>query len=158
MQEIWKPVVGFETTYEISDQGRIKRTSTQRILAPRNCTNGYKMVNLKDGKNYKQRMIHSLVAEAFIGPRPEGMVVSHKNHVKHNNPLNNLEYVTYAENSRLSARRGENHASHKLTEKDIRLAKAMKEYGLTLWFIAHEFQCSISHLSSIISGKTRVLA
>ena len=51
-------------------------------------------------------MVHSLVALAFIGPRPEGMEVNHKDCDKQNNALNNLEYVTHGENQRHAAQMG----------------------------------------------------
>lgn len=44
--------------------------------------------------------IHEIVADTFIGPRPEGMEIDHKDEDKSNNHVTNLEYVTHAENMR----------------------------------------------------------
>ena len=61
-------------------------------------TQGYKQVNLKTAKGFRTRLVHVLVLEAWIGPRPDGMVTNHKNGDKTDNRLENLEYVTQTEN------------------------------------------------------------
>lgn len=106
--EEWRPVVGYEGTYEVSDLGRVRSVprfdSIGRIRAPRikqtSISNGYPYALLC--KNAKQRAIrvHVLVAAAFIGPRPSGLVINHIDHDKTNNRVENLEYVTQLENMR----------------------------------------------------------
>lgn len=64
----------------------------------------YPFINLHNIENIPPRKnanVHTLVAEAFLGPRPEGMVVHHKDGNRDNCHLSNLEYVTLAENARL---------------------------------------------------------
>lgn len=98
--EKWKPVLGFEGRYEVSDLGRVRSLITSKImrLALSNC--GYLRVGLTSSpKQQIGRTVHSLVAEAFIGPRPDGLVVNHKDTNKHNNASSNLEYVTPQENT-----------------------------------------------------------
>jgi hypothetical protein len=63
---------------------------------------GYKQVNLKTEKGFRTRLVHVLVLEAWVGPRPEGMVTNHKNGDKTDNRLENLEYVTQTENMKHS--------------------------------------------------------
>lgn len=100
----WKPVYGYEGFYEVSDQGRVR--SVDRIdrrgvfrkgvekAQPANVQTGYKMVSLwKDGVE-KQRTVHSVVIEAFEGPRPEGAQVCHNDGTRDNNALENLRYDT----------------------------------------------------------------
>lgn len=65
-------------------------------------TQGYRQVNLKTDKGFRTRMVHLLVLEAWVGPRPEGMVTNHKNGDKTDNRLENLEYVTQTENMKHS--------------------------------------------------------
>lgn len=92
MKERWKPVVGFEGLYEVSSFGRI-RGRDRRIGHPRGGTRlwrgrvlkqtpmpkGYLAVSLcKDGARYV-RTVHSVVCEAFHGPRPPGYWVAHEN-------------------------------------------------------------------------------
>lgn len=59
---------------------------------------GYPMVTLWLDGGRRQRTVHSLIAEAFIGPRPEGQVVRHLNDVPTDNRPENLAYGTYQEN------------------------------------------------------------
>lgn len=95
MQEIWKKVEGHER-YEVSNMGRVKsfvRKKEGWILAPRR-SNGYERVWI-DGKNYS---IHRLVAKAFCEGYAEGLVTNHINEIKHDNRVENLEWVTVWQN------------------------------------------------------------
>lgn len=106
MQEEWRDILGFPG-YKISNLGRVRGI---RVPILRQYTSfrggGYPFVDLRgrDSEgNYKRRLarVHSLVAEAFIGPRPKGAVVNHKDHNRQNACVDNLEYITQAENSRV---------------------------------------------------------
>ena len=97
INEEWKPVEGFEGLYEISSLGRVKslnyrHTGNERILKPGKVGGGYLQVELcRDGK-VKRFLVHRLVATAFI-PNPEGLPeVNHKDEVKINNCVSNLEH------------------------------------------------------------------
>lgn len=95
MQEIWKPVVGFENYYEVSNLGNIRslRSGDLRVLVP--CQyNGYLQCVLC-GDGYKKTCsVHRIVAEAFC-EKPYGCdCVNHKDENKHNNYSGNLEWVT----------------------------------------------------------------
>ncbi len=80
------------------DSRGIPRRLTGRVLRPMTITGGYYMVHLrKDGLTVPCK-IHRLVAEAFIGPAPEGLQVNHRDGVKTNNRAENLEWVTRSEN------------------------------------------------------------
>jgi hypothetical protein len=105
---IWKDVVGYEGLYQVSDTGEVRsisrkdyrnRTSPGRILKPWTNKDGYLFVNLyyEVGK-YKSRPIHSLVVEAFIGPRPEGFDVCHGENGKLDNSVPNLSYGSHRQN------------------------------------------------------------
>ena len=91
--ETWKSVTG--TDYLVSDMGRVKRGN--RILSSRLCRLGYVRCNILVPVR-RIRTVHSLVAEAFIGPRPVGKEVHHLNGDKTDNRPENLGYVTHAEN------------------------------------------------------------
>lgn len=103
MSEIWKWISGFEGLYKISNKGRVKsfhrKKKKGKILSANN-KSGYKKINLsKNGKCYSIR-IHRLVAEAFI-PNPENKSqINHLDMNKSNNKVENLEWVTPAENVR----------------------------------------------------------
>ena len=102
--ETWKPIAGYEGLYEVSDLGRVKslnynHTGIEKILKPRKNTWGYLQVILcKDG-NRKQTNIHRLVATTFI-PNPNNLeTVNHKDEVKTNNVVINLEWMSQKDNN-----------------------------------------------------------
>ncbi len=108
--EQWKPVPSWPE-YEVSDMGRMRRvkpyqtTLVGKILKTYSC-NGYPAVCLRSHPRKAHGIIHQLVAVVFIGPRPEGMQINHRDGVKTNNRATNLEYVSASENSRHSVRSG----------------------------------------------------
>lgn len=117
-EEEWRPVKrGF---YEVTRTGRVRRAiggkgaRLGKDLTVFIATTGYPIVNLCiDGKPSTER-VHVMVAEAFIGPRPLGMQINHKDGNKKNPLPENLEYVTQAENAAHAGRtglvqRGDNH-------------------------------------------------
>lgn len=67
---------------------------------------GRMRVSLRDGRRRESRLVHQLVLEAFIGPRPEGMVTLHRDGDPKNNQLRNLRYGTQSENMRDAIRHG----------------------------------------------------
>ena len=106
----WKPVVGFEGLYEVSDNGLIKSLARTRgngilykeKLLKQQCQwTGYMQVQLyrSDG-SFGYYKVHRIVAEAFI-PNPDNKPqVNHKNGIKNDNHVENLEWVTSNENHR----------------------------------------------------------
>lgn len=115
--EIWRPVVGYEGYYEVSDLGRVRsldRVVTAlnrwgsfnvynrkgRLLRPRDSAEGYYYgVALCVEGVVQSRDIHPLVMQSFVGPRPEGLLVAHNDGNGHNNRLGNLRYDTYEGNA-----------------------------------------------------------
>ena len=99
MKEIWKPVRNYEGLYEVSNMGRVKslnynRTGKERIMKGLDNGHGYLFVQLcKDGKA-KNCRINRLVAMAFI-PNPDNLPeVNHKDKIRTNNRVDNLEWCT----------------------------------------------------------------
>ena len=117
MSEEWRPVVGYEGLYEVSNLGRVRSCARvvffingkhkpyqSRIKALRINQGGYVLVTLS--KNCKRRSftVHKLVARAFLGPCEEGIEVNHKDEDKTNNRLDNLEYCTKKYNANYGTR------------------------------------------------------
>ena len=105
VKEEWRDAVGFEGVYEVRCRGQVRRvlqssgTYAGRLLKPqyRN-PDGYPAVMLYRNQKGCSRFLHRLVAEAFLGPRPAGMEVNHKDGNKRNPDVNNLEYVSPSQN------------------------------------------------------------
>ena len=94
-KEIWKPVLGFEGRYEVSNLGNVKSLIRNRLLKP--ATN-QKYLYVILGKNTNRKYVHRAVWEAFNGPIPDGLQINHIDENKLNNSLTNLSLVTPREN------------------------------------------------------------
>lgn len=118
---MWKPVVGFEGLYEVSDTGDVK--SLGRYLP---CGTGVrfhkgKRLKLKfDRFGYPQvalagttKRVHVLVAEAFLGPRPSKHEVRHLNDIPKDNRVDNLAWGTSSDNKRDAVKNGKHHYSRR---------------------------------------------
>ena len=99
----WKPIDGYEGVYSVSSEGevmRIKRGqgTTGRTLLKLSKNNNYQSVSLWNNGTGKSKRVHRIVAETFL-PNPENRPeVNHKNGIKHDNRVENLEWVTRSEN------------------------------------------------------------
>lgn len=104
MEELWRPVLGYEGIYEVSSFGRVNRVLKSRgtsggILKPvKNSRNGYWQICLRRDNVPRQRKIHRLVLEAFVGPCPEGMEGCHIDDDPDNNHISNLKWDTHRNN------------------------------------------------------------
>lgn len=136
-----------DTPYYVSHQGKIfrkfraarKQPERYKELAGSLGTHGYPRVNLSVGGIQRSIEVHLMVAEVFLGPRPEeGMVVNHKNGVKTDNRPENLEWVTQSENQLHALRTGLHVHHSKITVEQVRAirrstlshGKIAKKYGL----------------------------
>tara|TARA_R110000751_G_scaffold131994_2_gene234383 strand:+ start:3055 stop:3534 length:480 start_codon:yes stop_codon:yes gene_type:complete len=101
-EELWKSIQDYEGLYEVSNQGRVKslKFGKERILKAVEKSHGYLSVNLYKGK-CKALRAHKLVAMAFLDHIPCGdkMVIDHKNNIKTDNRVENLQIITQRENS-----------------------------------------------------------
>lgn len=106
MTEEWRDVVGFEGLYQVSNLGRVKsfvRYKDGRLLKPGKASHQYYTVAL--GRN-NSRTIHSLVAEAFLGPKPDSMEILHIDGSRDNNKVSNIRYGTRSDNIRDAVKLG----------------------------------------------------
>lgn len=146
--ENWRRIPGF-SDYEASDAGRVRswRRATQWPHLRSECRDvalafnkkGYALAGVyADGIRSKRRTahVHHLVLEAFVGPRPDGMECRHKNGVRSDNRLTNLEWSTPLENAADRERhgttaRGERGGMSKLSDAAVLEMRAMRLKGST---------------------------
>lgn len=105
--EIWKPIKGYEGLYEVSNYGRVKSLprgkqwpyrQTHNNIRVQRIKNGYWTVNLSKKNVVKTYLVHRLIAEAFI-PNPDNLpFINHKDEVRTNNNIDNLEWCTHQYN------------------------------------------------------------
>lgn len=101
--EIWKDIEGYEGLYEVSNMGRVKslnyrKTGKEKIMKGLDNGKGYLFVVLcKDGKDKKYR-INRLVAQAFLENPDNLPEVNHKDKIRTNNNVDNLEWVSHEYN------------------------------------------------------------
>lgn len=167
MLEVWRSVVGWKGIYEVSSLGRVRnvlacnRSAAGRLLKPRLNHKGYPCVALQRRGRVRNCAVHTLVAEAFIGPKPAGLQVDHGDGVKTNNRCKNLEYVTCAENIRRAVARGlrpvfqgSRTSQAKIVEKDVRRIRALCARGRTQREVGGLFGLTQANVSEIVRRKT----
>lgn len=162
-KEVWKPVVGWEGLYEVSNNGRVRSTRKTtnsfvgRILVATPKNNGYLHVGLCRNNRVTSRHVHKLVFEAFIGPIPDELEINHRNTDKNDNRPENFELLTHAENMRHARenglmQRGADRWNSKLTEKDILEIRSL--YGsMSREEIGKRFGITKSHVWSVATNK-----
>lgn len=120
-EEQWKPVVGYEGFYEVSDKGRVRSltrvvqtrlghstTYQGRILRQHARPTGHLDVGLMRSGHRVTAKVHRLVLTAFVGPDPEGMECCHNNGNPADNRVENLRWDTTAANRRDCVNHGNN--------------------------------------------------
>ena len=163
MKEIWKPIEGYEFSYEVSNLGRVR--SIPHIDSLARIRHGMVLKPCFDSKgNYlhvsiggKSRDIHRLVAKAFLENPNNYEEVNHKDEDKTNNCVDNLEWCTHKYNntygSKVVATRGVNNPQSKLTESDIIEIRKLykphsKQYGAKA--LAAKFGVSYHYIYHIV--------
>lgn len=158
MKERFRQVKGFPD-YCISSLGRVKslKRVKEALLTGRFDKDGYILVDLRNGLTRKTVRIHVLVADAFLGPRPDGMLILHWNDRKSDNRLSNLRYGSLSENYNDRRRNGSCNSCHRNPATQIGLRLAKKILSLrgdkTAVEISKEKKVSVNQVYRIWSDK-----
>jgi len=157
MKEKWKDIPGYEGFYQASTLGRIKSLSRKHapremILKPGKHRAGYGLVSLNIRRNRKMFAVHQLIAKTFIGPT-DGFEVNHKNSIKTDDRLKNLEVITQQQNARHALENG--FAGTKLSFKKANDIRRRYAYGgITQKRLAWRYGVTDANISYIVNNKT----
>jgi DNA-binding XRE family transcriptional regulator len=159
--EVYLDIPGYEG-YQVSNYGRVRNNRTGKILKPY-LTRGYLRVSLYNDLGRKCKLVHRLVAEAFL-PNPDNKpAVNHVNGCKTDTNVCNLEWVSSSENMfhahsnglrpKINTQ-GEKNGFSKLTEVQVRQIKQLLAQGKsTQKTISSQFNISRETISSIKNGR-----
>lgn len=147
--EVWKPIVGFEGTYLVSNFGKVKNVKTDKKLQQQFAGGEYPYIRLRRKKYY----IHFLVATAFIGPKPFAKAeVRHFDNDKENPSASNLSWGTRKDNSLDKVRHGT--SKRKFNNTEVLRIKILIAAGEKDNSIAKTFQVSHQTINNIRTGKS----
>lgn len=175
MQEIWKDCTyGIKGHYQVSNLGRVKSSERivkrgsgeqkmpEKLLKTRIDENGYEFLGLYVGKKKQVfKKVHTLVAEAFLENNENKKCVNHKNAIKNDNRCENLEWVTYKENTAHAVKnnlmkppKGENHPFSVLSSEDVILIREMKKDKKSNREISKNFNVCVKTVYNIVNRKS----
>lgn len=170
--EEWKPVIGYEGLYEVSNYGRVRsldrvarngrgsRVYTGKLLKPQPLRSGYLTVNLSSDGSVTRHLVHRIVCISFHGkPTGRTLEVGHFNGDQKDNRAENLRWCSHLENMSDRDRhgrtlRGESHPQSKLSEGDVLDLRRRAHSGETVSQMAREYGVSRAAMHSAVTGQT----
>ena len=174
-EEVWLPVIGYDGLYEVSSWGKVKslrrktlgiwgggKMSNGKLLKQTISKFGYIRITLSKNGKPIQFSVHRIVAKAFIENPKELPCINHKDSNRTNNHIENLEWVTYKENShhaavnnRFYVLRGEDSKIAKLTNKDIlQIRKEYEKNKVGFMKLGKKYGVDTTTIRSVIHGET----
>lgn len=159
VDEIWKPVDGYEGLYEVSNLGRVKSLlhDNEWILKQIDNGHGYLRVALSKNGNVKKYRVHRLVARAFVlNDDPENKThINHKNEIKTDNRADNLEWCNSHYNDNYGTR------NQRISKQNSKAIKQIDAAGnvIRIWestvVAAKHFNRSGNTLCNCLHGRQR---
>lgn len=168
-EEIWVPAFKYEDKYLVSNLGRIKPINPRKnvtTLKP-GWRREYQKVSMsRPGEKQVDVSVHRVVWQSFNGPIEAGLQINHKNGIKHDNRLDNLETCTASENQlhainelghappKLPVSRGERNGRAKIKQSDIPTILSLRSEGWSQQRIADKIGVHQTNVSRILMGKS----
>jgi len=168
--ETWKYVNG-TTEYMVSNVGRIKslKYDKERMLIPVLHPNGYYRISISKNGTSKLFLLHRLVAIAFLQNKKNHKCVNHKNGVKTDNSVENLEWCSYSENikhafeklGKISVNKGrfgsESYTAKPIRQVDINTGEVIAVYP-SIIEASNNIKTNSNHISCAAKGKRKSCA
>lgn len=166
--ETWKLIdnvkgILMHSTYQVSDLGRVRRAALTgqpgsngysyvgRLRKLNKNNDGYLYVDLYPGDGIRvSALVHNLVAKAFLGDKPEGCQVDHKNHKLEDCRLTNLQYLPAEKNKAF----GKYNKASKLSVNDVKEIRILRKQGHPYQNIANAYGVYKSTIINIIKERT----
>lgn len=170
--EKWVAIVDYPS-YEVSDSGSVRTVARtirhprgfdanlkSRVITKRLSAKGYILVNIENEDGQKSRQVHRLVAQAFIDNPNNKPQVNHKNGIKTDNRVENLEWCTNRENiihayanGLIDVAKGEGSGRSKLKTKDVVSIRERRLAGITTKDLSETYGVCKSTIKRIINRK-----
>jgi len=171
MQEQWRDIAGYEGRYQVSDQGRVRRTACEitqgnghseitysippRLLRSFESNCSYQRIGLRMNGQRKYYNVHRLVAQAFV-PNPSNLPeVNHKNEDKSDNRAENLEWVTSEQNCNHGTRNKRISDNTSRSRRVLRMTQCgseVKEYK-SISAASRETGISVASIGGVCRGE-----
>lgn len=154
---------GARKSFFVTSEGEVISTTVSGVSRTLNhqVTNGYKRVQVPCGNGkFAKKYVHHLVLEAFVGPRPEGMVACHNDGNSFNNHVDNLRWDTRSNNERDkinhgTSRFGRPNVNRKLTQSQAEDVRAEYASGcVSQYKLATKYGVTQAAICSIVRGLT----
>lgn len=155
-----KPIKGFENFYKITSNGRVESLRRNLFLKPNVDRDGYHIYHLRVlGKRFVKKS-HRLVAEHFIfGKSKKKNQVNHKNGIKTDNRIKNLEWCSHKDNAKHASKFGLSAYGNRLPQakldpSSVKKIRKIYSYGMYTYFdLAKKFDVSYQLIGLVIKNK-----